>query len=185
MQVKLLPRTCWCCTVAAGSWDSAELPPPTDLSRILSIIRTGSSDGLEDRGIIVSDASFAIIKISKHWKRFVIYYLILFWHWTFLWVHQVAYKSGPLGLNCRIFACFFKRVIKSILLFSILFLFSILSYCYTGILSFWIEGLNILRGVMKFHSITIDMSSRVTTGVRRCNVELLWDKAMFWFFFVL
>ena len=35
---------------------------------------------------------------------------------------------------------------------------------------------------MKFHSITIDMSSRVTTGVRRCNVELLWDKAMFGFF---
>ena len=123
MQVKLRPRTCWRCTVVAGSWDSAELPPPTDLSRILSIIRTGSSDGLEDRGIIVSDASFAIIKISKHWKRFVIYYVILFWHWTFLWVHQVAYKTGPLGLNCRIFACFFKKVFKSILLFSILFFF--------------------------------------------------------------
>ena len=66
MQVKLRPPTCWRCTVAAGSWDLVELPPPTDLSRILSIIRTGSSDGLEDRGIIVSDASFAIIKISKH-----------------------------------------------------------------------------------------------------------------------
>ena len=60
MQVKLRPRTCWRCTVAAGSWDLVELPPPTDLWRIFYIIRTGSSDGSEDHGIFVSDVSFAL-----------------------------------------------------------------------------------------------------------------------------